>query len=135
MPDITVQPFILNDCLLTVGEDNYEAHVSKVQFDPTAPVVRWKGLTPASSHIFGGASEWTCGMDYAQDWTTPNSLSAYLHANEGKPIDVVFKPLREGTPSIAATIIVAPGSIGGTVDQVATASITVASTKPVIDAA
>lgn len=127
MAAINVQPIILNDCLMTVGTDSYEAALSKVQFDPSSSVVRWKGLTPASRHAFGTTADWSCTLEYAQDWSTANSLSQYLMANQGKPIVVKFTPKKGATPGavITATIIVAPGSIGGSVDAVATASVTV----------
>ena len=139
MPAIAVQPIILNDCVLTVGSDTYEAHVSQVQFDPSSNVVRWKGMTPASVHAFGTTAEWTCTLAYAQDWSTPNSLSAYLLANEGKTITVKFTPKKAATgtaPTVTASLIIAPGSIGGQVDAVATASVTLGvSGRPTVGAA
>jgi len=127
MANIAVAPIILNDCVLSVGTDSYEAHVSQVQFDPSSSVVRWKGMTPTSKHTFGTSSEWTCTLSYAQDWATANSLSSYLLANEGKTIAVKFKPKKPATgtaPTVSASLIIAPGSIGGQVDQVATATVT-----------
>lgn len=128
-----VKPFIMRDCLFQVEEDNYEAHVSQVQFDPSSQVVRWKGLTPTSNHSFGTTAEWSCNLAYAQDWNTAASLSEYLHEHEGESIDVTFTPVNGGRP-ITATLIVTPGSIGGQVDSVATASVTLGSTKPALGA-
>lgn len=127
MAVINVQPIILNDCTLVVGTDNYEAHVSQVQFDPSSSIVRWKGMTPTSVHSFPTTSEWACTLAYAQDWSTPNSLAQYLMANEGKTITAKFKPKKpaSGTsPTVTATLVIAPGQIGGQVDQVATATVT-----------
>lgn len=127
MANIAVQPIILTDVTLTVGTDNYEASVSQVQFDPTSNVVRWKGMTPSSNFAFPTTPEWTCTLAYAQDWATTNSLSAYLLANAGKAITVKFKPKKpaSGTaPTVTATLLIAPGTIGGQIDQVATASVT-----------
>lgn len=136
MAAIAVQPIILNDVVLSIGSDSYEAHVSTVRFDPTSNVVRWKGMTPTSVHAFPTTSEWSCTLTYAQDWQTTNSLSAYLLANEGKSIVVTFKPKKpaSGTsPTVTATILIAPGSIGGDLDTVATATVTLGvSGKPAI---
>lgn len=125
MTAIAVQPFVLKDCTLKVGTDNYEAHVSQVQFSPSSSQVNWKGLTPSSVFSDVTTATWTCSLAYAQDWTTANSLSLYLHNHEGETVDVVFQPKAgTGQPSVEATLLITPGAIGGTVDQVATATVT-----------
>lgn len=123
MPAIAVQPIILNDVTLTVGTDSYEAHVSQVQMDPTSQTVRWRGMTPTSVHSFGTTAEWAATLTYAQDWETTNSLSNYLYDHEGETIPVTFAPKAGGT-AWDASLIIAPGSIGGTGDTVATATVT-----------
>lgn len=120
-------PIILNDVVLTVAADNYEAHVSKVQFDPTTAMVKWKGLTPASVYNFPTSSDWALSLEYAQDWATAASLSQYLFDNEGTSKVITFKPKKpaSGTaPTWTATVIITPGAIGGAVDTVAVASVT-----------
>lgn len=123
MADITVAPFMLKDVDLKIGSDNYEAHVSQVEFVPSSSTVTWKGLTPTSVHSYGTTATWTCNLTFAQDWTTANSLSRYLHTNEGTEISVEFAPVTGGA-KFTATLIVTPGSIGGQVDGVATATVT-----------
>lgn len=122
MVAIAVNPFIMRDCTFTVAADNYEAHLSGVEFVPTTPSVQFKGLTPASVHNFPGSSTWLANLAFAQDWSTADSLSRYLHEHEGEKVEVVFAP-KNGGPSITATISVVPGSIGGQVDQVAAATV------------
>ncbi|MCR2785436.1 MULTISPECIES: hypothetical protein [unclassified Microbacterium] len=138
MAAIAVQPIILNDVTLTVGTDNYEASVSQVQFDPASTVVRWKGMTPTSVYAFSTTSEWTVTLSYAQDWATVNSLSAYLLANEGKSVIMKFKPKKAATgtsPTVTATVLITAGSIGGSIDGVATATVTLGvSGKPAVAA-
>lgn len=123
MAQITIQPFIMRDCLLTLGTvGDFEAHVSQVQFDPSSSVVNWKGLTPTSVFSFGSSATWVCTLAYAQDWDTADSLSRYLFEHEGEEIEATFEPVKGG-PSVTATLIIAPGSMGGTVDQVGTATV------------
>lgn len=125
MAAIAVSPFVLKDVTLQIELDNYEAHVSQVQFDPSSSAVNWKGLTPSSVFSDVSTATWTCTLAYAQDWVTPDSLALYLHEHEGETIDVIFKPrIGTGQPSITAVLIVTPGAIGGTVDQVAVATVT-----------
>lgn len=128
MAQVTVSPIILRDVLLsfTTGESTtaeFEKHVSQVQFDPTSSVVNWKGLNPEAVFSFGTASTWTCTLAYAQDWETADSLSQYLYDHEGEEIPVTFEP-KSGGAGWTATLIIAPGSIGGTVDSVAVATVT-----------
>lgn len=122
MASVTVNPFLLTDCLFQVEADNYEAHVSKVEFAPSSSSTQFKGLTPTAVFTFAGTSTWTCNLDFAQDWDTPGSLSRYLFEHEGEALDVTFEP-KKGGSAITATIVAIPGSIGGAVDGVATSSV------------
>ena len=133
--DITVSPIVLTNVLFQVDVDNYAAHVSKVEFVPTVPTTSWKGLAPGSQFNASGNSTWVCNVDLAQDWTTPKSLARYLFAHEGEQKDVIFKPQNEdGAPAWAATVTIAPGNIGGTVDGVPVSSVTLqVKGKPVPD--
>jgi len=135
MSKIAVQPIVLKDVELTIDVDDYAAHVSKVQFDPSTPSASWKGLAPSSVFNASGASTWTCTLEYAQDWTTPKSLARYLLAHEGEEKDVVFQPQQgAGMPAFAATVTIAPGPIGGAVDGVPVGSVTLqVKGKPVPD--
>lgn len=134
MASIAVQPFVLRDCTLAIGADNYEAHVSQVQFDPSASTQTWKGLTPTAVFTDSTTATWTCTLAYAQDWVTADSLSQYLHEHEGESVAATFVPkVGTGQPSVTATLIITPGSIGGTVDSFATATVTLGvSGKPTI---
>ncbi|UOE43744.1 hypothetical protein [Agromyces larvae] len=133
MASVDVNPFLMKDCLFQVEADQYEAHVSQVQFSPTSQTVTWKGLTPAAVFSFGTAATWVANLTFAQDWSTADSLSRYLYEHEGEEIDVTFEPVAGG-PGVTATLIVAPGAIGGQVDQVATAQVSLGvKGKPVLD--
>lgn len=121
--------FILRDVLLRfsfgVGPttNDYEAHVSQVQFDPNTPSAVFKGLTPGGAKTFVGEPSWTCALAYAQDWENEDSLSRFLLAHQGESIPCLFEPVKGGQ-GFEATLIITPGSIGGSVDAVATATVT-----------
>lgn len=125
MAAVAVSPIILTDVLFQVESDEYQAHVSSVEFVPSSSPVTWKGLTPSAVFSFGTTATWTCNLTFAQDWATANSLSRYLFTNEGEEIDVTFEPV-SGGPGFTATLIVTPGSIGGSVDSVAVSTVTLA---------
>jgi hypothetical protein len=122
MPVIAVSPFVLKDVTLKIDSDNYEAHVSQVEFVPTTNIVTWKGLTPSSVFSDSGAPTWVCTLAYAQDWETVDSLSQYLMDHAGERVEAVFEPVAGGT-GFNATVIIAPGNIGGTVDGVAVGTV------------
>jgi hypothetical protein len=127
MAQVVTTPIVLKDARFLVALDSYESAVSGVTFTPSSSTVSWKGLTPTS--LFTGASTatWTCELAYAQDWSTPESLSRYLLEHEGETIEAVFVPqmsTEDDVPTFTASIIISPGAIGGTVDSVATATVT-----------
>ena len=122
MAKIGIAPIVLKDALLKIGADNYEANVSAVEFVPSASSVPWKGLTPTASFTDMGSATWVCNLTFAQDWETTNSLSQYLLDHEGEQVEVEFRPVSGGA-GFAATLVLTPGSIGGSVDSVAVSSV------------
>lgn len=122
MADIVLEPILLSNVLLTLGDNDYQGSVSKVEIAPTSSIVNWKGMTPAASYSFPTSSTWACNLEYAQDWETTNSLSRYLHDHEGETVEATFEP-KNGGASFTATLVIVPGTIGGSVDTVATATV------------
>lgn len=135
MTQIGVQPFTLTDVTLKVDADNYEKHVSQVEFQPQGGVTTWKGLTPDAAFSFAQTPTWQLVLALAQDWSTPKSLSRYLFDNQGKTVAATFTPVNGG-PTISASIILTAPNIGGTVDAVAASTVTLGVVgKPTIAAA
>ena len=127
MSIIAALPFVLKNVDLKVGTDNYETHVSGVSFTPSTSTVTWQGLTPAAAFSDATAATWTCTLNYAQDWDTPDSLANYLLSNAGTAKVVVFKPSAAagaGHAIFTATLNIVAGAIGGEVNAVQTASVT-----------
>ena len=123
MPVIEVKPIVLRDCLLTIAADDYAKHVSGVTFNPTTGQVTWNGLTPDSAFAFPTSTTWGGQLDYAQDWETADSLSMYLYEHEGELVTMLFEPVKGGL-GWEVDVYIAPGAIGGQVNAVATASVT-----------
>ena len=125
MANITPVPIVLNDIVLVIGTDNYEAAVSKAELVPNTPVTTWKGMTPTAVFPLPGSTEWVLNIEFAQDHATANSLSQYLQTNAGTQKSVTLKPKKPGTtgPTYTITATMLPGSIGGAVDAVAVASV------------
>lgn len=119
-----VAPFSMKNAVVQIDVDDYAAAVSAATITPSASTVTWKGLKPASVFSDTGAPTWTLQLDYAQDWSDPDSLSRYLHDHTGQTKTVIITPVDGSGASFTLDVIITPGAIGGAVDQVATASVT-----------
>ena len=87
----------------------------------------WQGLTPTAAFSDATTPTWTATLNYAQDWETPNSLAQYLLTNAGTAKVVVFKPSKAagaGHAIFTATLNIVAGPIGGDVNTVQVASVT-----------
>lgn len=123
MPQIEVKPIVLRDCLLRVATSDYEKHVSGVTITPTTGNATWNGLSPAATFNFPTSTTWAAQLDYAQDWETADSLSLFLFENQGEAITMLFEPVKGGL-GWEIDVVIAPGSIGGAVNSVATSQVT-----------
>lgn len=133
MPTIEVKPLVLKDCIVTIGTDGYEKHLSGVSFTPTAAQINWNGLTPDAAFTDVASATWAATLNYVQDWETEDSLSQYLFEHEGETVPMVFTPVKgTGKKTFTADVTITPGAIGGEVNAYAATSVTLGSTKPVI---
>lgn len=139
MAQIALKPFVLRDCILSIKDGStvigeFEAHVSRVEFTSTTPVQVFKGLTPTAVFQDVGAPEWTCNLDFAQDFETTNSLANYTLANPGKQVTAEFTPKKgTGAKKVTATVTLLPGNIGGTQGAFATSTVSLPVTgQPVL---
>jgi hypothetical protein len=123
VPTIAVAPFVLKDVQFEVAAHEYKKNVSQVEFQPSTSSVTWQGLSPDASFSDQSAPTWACAISYAQDWTTPDSFSQYLMAHAGEKVPATFKT-NNGAGSFAATLILGPGPIGGTVNSVGVGTVT-----------
>lgn len=128
MAIIAVEPFVLRDVDLLIGTDSYQAHVSQVEFIPTAAQITWTGLAN-NTHAATATATWAVTLAGAQDWDTANSLSQYLHANEGLKVPITFTPA-DGQGSFTAEVTLSPASIGGTGQAFTVFTVTLGCTRP-----
>lgn len=134
MAVIDINPLILKDVLLLIGGvtgDDYRKHVDAVTFTPSSSAVTWTGLG-LNTHTSQSVATWVCVLNYAQDWETEGSLSAYLFEHEGETVEMTFQPRSGSGPSFTANVVITPGVIGGTVNAYAVTSVTLGSDKPVL---
>lgn len=107
--------------------------ISNVVLTPTTSTLTFKGVSGATFQSVG-SEVWTLQFDYAQDWSTADSLALKLFNETGTNVTVTVNP--EGTvgaPSFTAEVTLLSGSVGGATDSVATASVTLPVTgRPVL---
>lgn len=133
MAIIDVVPIVLKDCIIEIEDDDYAAAVSSAELTPSTSQVIFKGLKPDAVFTDVSAATWLLVLSYAQDWVTATSLSRYLFDNEGATKAAVIKPQSGVGPSFAVNIVITPGSIGGAVDAVAVATVSLGvSGRPVL---
>lgn len=123
MPTIAIAPLFMSASTLTIGLDDYAAHISGAQFVPSSSSVNWKGLKPGATFTQQTAATWALTLNYAQDWETPNSLSQYLLAHEGETVEIELAPV-DGGQAFEASVVITPGAIGGDVDTFGATSVT-----------
>jgi len=126
MSVIAVEPIFMQDALveLGTGSDDYAAAVSSVTLTPSTGTSTWKGLKPGAVFTFAQKPTWTLDLNYAQDWASATSLSTYLHDHEGETVPFTVQP-QEGDDwdSFTGQVILVPGPIGGGVDGVGEATV------------
>lgn len=113
MPKIAAKP-VRFKAPVSIGSDEYTAHLSQAEFQPTQPTSSWTDLDGKVTN-FGGESSWQLALAGAQDWETVNSLSQYLNAHEGEEITVTIE--LPGGATATGTVIAAAVNIGGTINQ------------------
>lgn len=124
MATIDINPLILKDVELLLGTDDYRKHVDQVTLTPASSQVSWTGLGN-NTHTDVSTATWTCVLNYAQDWETPDSLSRFLYEHEGETIEgATFRPRSGVGPSFLVDLVITPGAIGGTVNAYSTSSVT-----------
>lgn len=132
MAVIEVAPLVMKDVTAIIGGTNdFKKHLSSVVFTPTASQITWTGLglnTLTDTSI----ATWVVALTFAQDWETVDSLSQYLYENEGSTVAMEFHPKSGSGPSFTANVAITPGAIGGAVNAVAEATVTLGSDKPVL---
>lgn len=125
MAEIAVQPIVLKDMVLSLGTDDFAAAVASAILTPSASLVTFKGLKPSAKFTFPASAEWTLELEYAQDWAAAgNSLSRHLFDNEGEVEEAVLEPQSGVGTRWTFDVIITPGAVGGAVDTVGTATVT-----------
>lgn len=126
MAVIEVQPIVVNDLVLHLGDtttgNDFQKAISSAILTPSSSNVTFQGGTPDAAFTFPGSTTWALELTYAQDVSTPGSLSEFLWTNRGQQLAFTLEPKAGGT-SWDGEVIIAPGAAGGAVSAVATSTV------------
>ncbi len=96
----------------SVGTDEYTAHLSQVEFQPTQPTGSFTDISGETTN-FGGKSSWQLALAGTQDWATANSLSLFLNENDGEDATVTLEvPGGEWEATVVCAAVNVGGSFG-----------------------
>jgi hypothetical protein len=125
MAVIEVTPFIMRNAVVEFSDNDFAKAVSSATLTPAGGTTPFKGLKPDAVFTFPQSVTWTLDLEFAQDWESATSLSAFLFAHMGETIAATLNPndKTSGTTSWALQVAIAPGAVGGPVDSVATATV------------
>jgi len=128
---VPVSPKVMKNLRLKVGDDNYETHVSSVDWTPSSSQQTWQGGTPEASFTDSSASTWVCNITAVQDFETPDSFVNFCLEHEGEQVGIEFQRDAADTHKFTSTITIVAPKIGGTVGQYHESPMAFGSTKPV----
>lgn len=111
MAKIAAKP-VLFKAPVSIGADEYTAHLSQCQHVPTQPTASFTDLDGVTTN-FGGKSSWALTLAGAQDYETLNGLAMFLYEHDGEDIEVTYV---FGGQTWTATIVAAAVDIGGVIN-------------------
>lgn len=111
MAKITAKP-VLFKAPISVGTDEYTAHLNQCELVPTQPTASFTDLDGKTTN-FGGTSAWVLNLAGCQDYETVNGLSAYLLEHDGEDMTVTFPYAGQDW---TVTAIAAAVNIGGIIN-------------------
>lgn len=131
MSIVDVRPFINRKAIITLGTDDFAKAISDGHIEPSAGTTDYKGLKPDAVFTFPQATTYVLVLSFSQDWSSEDSLSRYLWDHRGETVPFTLNPDDTSgmTPGVGSTewsgnVAIAPGAVGGKVDEVAVSDVT-----------
>lgn len=128
-------PLFIKTASIKIGTVEFGELISNVVLTPTTPTLTFTGVS-GKTFQSTGSETWTLQFDYAQDWTSVDSLALKLFNDAGDNATVTIVPeAGTGNPFFTAEVTLQAGAVGGAVNAAATASVTLPVTgRPVLGA-
>jgi hypothetical protein len=127
MPGATAKPFVMRSILFDIDGTTYQCAIRRAEFVPDTATVDYEVLCPDGSGTDVGATKWSLEVEAYQSWEA-DSLASLLFENHGKAATVMFRPKGDeaaaDNPMWTAEVTLPPPGIGGTVNEMATFTVT-----------
>jgi hypothetical protein len=104
--------YVLRDTECTFDGTDYANQLSKIQFTPDTPIQTMRTLVPDGIVQDIDSAVWTLELSGIQDHVTAQGFCAYLVANAGDTVTVVYTP-KPGGPAMTADVILMAVPFGG----------------------
>jgi hypothetical protein len=133
MTQIAADPRAHKNLRVKIGVNNFELHVSNVNFGHTPPKpVSWQGGTPDAVYTDATAStEHLCNITLVHDYENEDSAYNFLRGHEGETAEIQFKPAADGAYTETSTITLVSPNPGGAYGAFGESTVACPSTPPV----
>lgn len=121
MSTIGLAPIRMREATLAIGADDYTISVDQVIFTPQ-PEIGWSRTEcDVAGRPYIAGVKWYVSVGFAQDFTSPLSLSTYLVENAGQQRTITLEvPGRV----VSATVLILPAQLGGVANQIPASVVT-----------
>lgn len=126
MAVIDVTPFVMKNAIIEIDIDDFAKAVSEATLTPSGGTTDFKGLKPDAVFSYPTSITWSLDLTYAQDWSSDTSLSRFLFDHQGETVAATLNvddSTTKGITSWDLTVAITAGAVGGAVDNVATATV------------
>lgn len=132
MTQIPVAARAQKDIRFQIGEDNYEMHVSNVEWPDADEEKTWRGGTPTARVTDVVAGDDKCNITFIQAWDDPESLCVFMFNHAGEQADVLYKPHADAAFQLSATITIKRPAIGGKTGELNESTVACPSSRPLV---
>jgi hypothetical protein len=133
MTQIAADPQAHKNLRVKIGANNFELHVSNVNFTRTPPKpVSWQGGTPAAVYTDSTPSvDHLCNITVVHDYQNEDSAYNFLRGHEGEQAEIQYKPDADGAYTETSTITLVGPNPGGAYGAFGESTVACPSTPPV----
>lgn len=120
------------DIRVQVGTDNYEKHVSDINWPGNQTAQTWRGGTPDAVAVDIAEGDQACNITFVQAWDDPDSFCRFMFEHAGETVTINYKPHADDDFEVSAQVTLLRPQIGGRVNQYNEATVALPSTVPTV---
>ncbi|QEO08888.1 hypothetical protein [Protaetiibacter larvae] len=120
------------DIRVKVGADNYEKHVSDINWPSNQTAQSWHGGTPDAIAPDLSEGDQVCNLTFIQAWDDEDSFCRFAFDHAGETVTISYKPHADSDVEFTAEVTLIRPQIGGKVNQFNESTISMPSTVPTL---